>query len=304
MRAQPLPQFLQDLIAHPPSHGEGVHQWLYGVARNLHAHRAEEDIFQLLQAKSGGGQLGRAVPDREIREAVTASKETAWRPTSTTSPATAKAKWPTPNENLRCEVIAEQRLELADLWEASPVRLDESGPDAESIIDALFPPDSLLCVGKSARKFSTLPRETWRGELKDNALIVPSPMTSRHGKRKSDGELSEHTLDNTGPRRFLVVEFDTGTSDDHASLLSYLSDFAGLVLVVHSGNKSLHGWFYVEDDPPDRRRRFFRHAVEVGADPATWTRSQFVRMPFGTRDNGEIQKPYFFNPTHCEHENI
>ena len=38
-------------------------------------------------------------------------------------------------------------------------------------------------------------------------LIVPSPMTAPMGRKKSGG-LSAHTLDNTGPRKFLVVEFD------------------------------------------------------------------------------------------------
>ncbi len=38
-----------------------------------------------------------------------------------------------------------------------------------------------------------------------------------------------------------------------------------------------------------------RKAVSLGADPATWTRSQFVRMPDGTRDNGKRQTVYFFN---------
>ncbi len=39
-----------------------------------------------------------------------------------------------------------------------------------------------------------------------------------------------------------------------------------------------------------------RYAVALGADRATWTRSQFVRMPGGTRDNGKPQTIYFFNP--------
>lgn len=48
--------------------------------------------------------------------------------------------------------------------------------------------------------------------------------------------------------------------------------------------------------PEERLRRFMRYAVALGADRATWTRSQFVRMPDGTRDNGERQTVYFFNP--------
>ncbi len=38
-----------------------------------------------------------------------------------------------------------------------------------------------------------------------------------------------------------------------------------------------------------------RYAVSLGADPATWTRSQFVRLPGGVRDNGKRQPVLFFN---------
>jgi len=126
------------------------------------------------------------------------------------------------------------------------------------------------------------------------ALIVPSPMSAITGLTK-DGRESKHTLDNTGPRRFLICEFDTGTADDHAALLIHLAGYAPLVCVVHSGGKSCHGWFYVHGEPDARVEKFFRYAVSLGADAATWTRSQFVRMPDGTRDNGKRQTVYFLN---------
>jgi hypothetical protein len=110
-----------------------------------------------------------------------------------------------------------------------------------------------------------------------------------------DGRPSKHTLSNTGPRRFLICEFDTGTPDEHAGLLLHLAEFAPLVCAVHSGGKSLHGWFYVADQPEDKVRAFFNFAVKLGADRATWTRSQFVRMPDGVRDNGKQQTVYFLN---------
>jgi hypothetical protein len=39
-----------------------------------------------------------------------------------------------------------------------------------------------------------------------------------------------------------------------------------------------------------------RYAVSLGADTATWSRLQFVRMPDGARENGKRQAVYFFNP--------
>ncbi|MGH7990788.1 MAG: hypothetical protein ACREDS_11450, partial [Limisphaerales bacterium] len=131
-------------------------------------------------------------------------------------------------------------------------------------------------------------------ELSRLALIVPSPMTALTGLTK-EGKESAHTLNNTGQRRFQICEFDSGTVDEHAALLLHLGTFAPLVCTVHSGGKSLHGWFYVHGQPDDNVLKFFRYAVSLGADRATWTRSQFVRMPDGTRDNGNRQTVYFLN---------
>jgi hypothetical protein len=114
------------------------------------------------------------------------------------------------------------------------------------------------------------------------------------GKTK-DGRESKHTLENSGPRRFLVCEFDSGDINDHAALLIHLGGYALLVCAVHSGGKSLQGWFYVHGQPEEKMLRFFRYAVSLGADPATWTRSQFVRMPDGVRDNGKRQTVFFLN---------
>jgi hypothetical protein len=126
-------------------------------------------------------------------------------------------------------------------------------------------------------------------------LIVPSPMTARTGVTQ-EGKESAHSLANTGPRRFLVIEFDTGSMDQHAARLLHLGGKAPMALAIHSGGKSLHGWFYCAGQAEERLLRFMRYAVALGADPATWTRSQFVRMPDGTRDNGKRQAIFFFNP--------
>ena len=38
-------------------------------------------------------------------------------------------------------------------------------------------------------------------------------------------------------------------------------------------------------------------AVRFGADKARWTRCQLVRMPDGTRDNGNRQRVFYFAPS-------
>lgn len=289
-----LPQFLKDLLACVPPAGAGVHGWLYRCARQLHAHRPEAEIADLLAAQVEG--CGRHVPKREIEAAVRDSLSTAWKPRGADSPPPAspiKPRWPEFNPAQRAEVIA-GGFALADLWEASPVRCDESGPDAEAIVDALFAGNPLLCVGADQRTAETAPRESFRGRLARLQFIVPNEMATPTGMTR-DGRPSPRTLANVGPRRFLVVEFDSGTVDEHAAVLGHLADHAPLVLAVHSGGKSLHGWFRA--DPSEATTRaFFNHAVRLGADPATWTPCQFVRMPGSRRQNGNRQLVWFFNP--------
>src|SRR5205085_5177131 len=133
--------------------------------------------------------------------------------------------------------------------------------------------------------------------MQDLQFIVPNPMTAPLGLTQ-EGELSAHSLSNTGPRRFLIVEFDfeASTSEEEARLLDslaaegrdvkdlcaalllHLAERAPLTLAVHSGGKSLHGWFYCAGVPEERLWRTFQYAVSLGADRANWTTSQFARM--------------------------
>jgi hypothetical protein len=161
-------------------------------------------------------------------------------------------------------------------------------------LDQLFRAHDLLCCGWTDRRFDTRPRTLWRG-LDTMQFLVPSPMSAVWGKTKA-GHESKHSLDNTGPRRYLICEFDTGTLDDHAALARELSSAAPLVACVSSGVKSLHSWFNVSRWDDAKTRTFFNYAVALGADRALWLRSQFTRIPGGTRVNGARQEIIYFNP--------
>ena len=61
--------------------------------------------------------------------------------------------------------------------------------------------------------------------------------------------MSPRALANVGARRYLVLDFDEGDKDDHATIIWHLREkwqqITGLVMVLDSGNKSLHGWWDV-----------------------------------------------------------
>jgi hypothetical protein len=255
----------------------------------LHPFRSAAEITLLLEAATAGEPIKHG----EIERAVERSATVAWKPGQRAA-ITRPPAWPRVNAEQREAVIA-SGAGLVDLWEASPVHFTDSQSHAEEIVDSLFPSNPLLCAGKSNSQFGTRHRENWRGLLTEMSLIVPSPMSARTGHTQ-EGKESEHTLENTGPRRFLVIEQDRGSVDDQSAILIHLAKRAPLALALHSGSKSIHGWFYAVGQPEERVRAFMRYAVSLGADQATWTRSQFVRMPGGTRSDGKPQVVYFFNP--------
>jgi hypothetical protein len=288
--ARALPQFVCDLLASPPRRSEGLNLWFYKVARVLHPFRDSAEIIELLRAAT----FGDPVKPGEIERAVQRSKGTAWKPGQVPQGAAQASAWPKVNAEQREAVIA-SGFGLVDLWEISPVRFEDKESHTEQIIDVLFPGDPLLCVGRSNSEFTTQSREEWRGQLAALQLIVPSPMTARIGHTQ-DGKESAHALETTGPRRCLVIEQDAGSIDEQSAVLLHLAERAPLALAVHSGGKSIQGWFFCAGQPEENLRGFMQYAVSLGADRATWPRSQFVRMPDGSRDNGERQTVYFSNP--------
>jgi hypothetical protein len=197
------------------------------------------------------------------------------------------------------EAIAAHGAGVVDLWEESPVRLDGDTPQTAAALPILFPGDPLLCAG-SKFDFFTDALSVFMDRAHGLEQIVPSPMKAKHGMTKA-GKRSEHSLEATGPRRFIVIEGDQIDGkpipkDTQAAILLHLAERAPLALVVDSGGKSLHGWFFCQGADEHKLKRFFAYAVSLGADAGLWTRNQFARMPDGTRDNGKRQSILYFNP--------
>lgn len=153
-------------------------------------------------------------------------------------------------------------------------------------------------------------------------LIVPNPMSKPFGTTQ-DGRQSPRCTGNAvspSERTYWVVEFDKnpdGSSgvplDSQARRLLWLAGKMRLVMVVHSGSKSLHGWFSPVDDVARQTiPAWCALAVEIGADPATFRPEQLVRFPWGVRrnrdkDTGDLLKEnpyslqrvlYLDHPTH------
>lgn len=275
-----------------PKAGSGVHAWIMEASwacriNGMTAETAAAELHSRITRKPS--------PANEIETAVGKVFETPDLPLG----GDYSQKWPKPTRwsvpNVeQIEAIAATGGGLDTLRIASPIRFNCS-PEvaAKAILKNLFPDDPWLCVG-SKFNFNTLRLSTFAETAHTFEQIVPSPMMAKYGKTQA-GKLSEHTLNATGPRRFLVIEGDGTSKEQQASVLLHLATVAPLSMVVDSGGKSLHGWFFVAGKSDAQLTPFFNRACGFGADPALWTRSQFVRMPSGTRDNGNRQNVLYYN---------
>jgi hypothetical protein len=273
-------------------HGQ-IYHWACLLRDDGVSHpRAYRIIRQMVDAVRD--ENARFTPDREILSAIQYAYEV------TPSTGTARVRpWPVPNRALQSEC---RRLSKQRGWSLDALR-ESSGLDAETMRDLaphqfleelLGGHKVLVCVGIGVAKFETAPMDAIKEQLRLYEFVVPNAMSALEGKRKSDGELSAHTLDNTGPRQNIVVEFDDGaTPDEQAARHIWLSEYRKLRLVVFSGSKSLHGWYQAKDEAEDRK--FMEEAVRLGGDPKTWLKSQFVRLPNGQREDGTIQRVEFFD---------
>ena len=328
LHQKPLPSWLVNLLACPPEAGAGVHSWAFKCAKGLAPWRPPHEAITILTQASK--KCSRTVPQREIEDAIKNARSD-WKPETeqarlirsmgATSPYPRVKTYPDPDWT-KIAAIARSGRSISHLAAASPTPPDRS---AGEIISMLWHGNPLLCLAKRHPADAvTKRRSEWlstAGGISDHSLIVPSPMISVTGTALT-GQPSVRCLDNTGPRWFLVVEFDfkpdvsgkvtpvapllsemaaetppRTAPDLCAAILLYLLEHgAPLVLAVHSGGKSIHGWFPTHGADDEALWPFFTTCCSYGADPATWSRCQMIRLPAGTRGDDTPQRILYFNP--------
>lgn len=275
----------------------GVEHWnslAQSVSNSLYnAGFSKEEMRKILQAS--GDAYKDEVASRDIEKAIAKALKK-----SKTS-RSGKKGWPETDTQA-----------VTSLIEKSEIKTVETLVDAFScetktptkILQELFPGDPLLCltrVKKSAGKTQKL-SEWKKARLKGKNFIVPSPMKALMGKNL-DGKISPRCKDNTGPRKYLVIDFDHAPHDNQATIISHLATIAPLVMVLNTGNRSLHAWFRCDEESENDRRRFMDYAVSLGADSSLWTECQLVRCPGGTHDKtGNPHKVLIFRPADVDLE--
>jgi len=298
-------------LAHLPRHGTGeLHRAIYhAVIAGLSEDRHSTEIHYLVMEHSK--RKGRP-PNQAYKEAAD-SLINAHRWLSGVDAVVKSGK--VPNERMiqweEISAIATEDDTLASLQEAS----GEIPPDQEGVLRKLFNPQDYICCAREKNDAQTYPLESWlKSGMKQVRLMVPNPMSKPWGINQK-GRQSARCLDNTGPRKYLVVEFDfnegkceqcdallkileqMGRSimDMNAALHAHLQQYLPLAMVVFSGGKSLHGWYPCGGIPEEQLIEFQNYAQSLGADFTLFIPCQSVRMPWGVRENGAVQEVVYFN---------
>jgi len=298
----PLPPSLIESLARFPSTGER-NIWLFTVASRARHVASPAKVQRFLhRIVSTAGWSDRDFT-REIDRAVQRaySGETSRAGEVSRIPRnkpSVRLVWPDFEESLWKKYSTRSAIFPVDLDHVT--QSQDWMPSGEAILDQLFDSEDLLCLGLDFRSAITQPRTQWRRLEASMEFIVANPMTATTGLTKDQRTSYRCHGNATQSRRFQVIEFDRGTPEEQAAILSALhSERTPLILAVWSGGKSIHGWFDVRRLDESQKIRFFAAACRLGADSTLWDPCKLVRMPGGRRSNGKSQPILYFNPDAC-----
>ena len=254
-----------------------------GISAGLAPERIEQDLRTSIPTGT------RRVSDREIRAAVNkAAAEQA--DVHDRRPARRRAEPEVNGRKLREAIMRHGSSDMADLWEASPIRLlDDPAQDAAVLLRALYDPSDFVFIGGKYDKQVRAVRQ-WLDEIEQGGAAWP-----HIAPNILDG--AEHET-STGSRsyrcdaavigfRYAVVEFDTISLEEQTCFWTGVlaRDLFPVAAIIHSGSKSLHGWIRVGCRDRDEWERlveqdlFARWLTPVGVDAACRNESRLSRLP-------------------------
>ena len=235
---------------------EGIHQWIFDVARCLWREPfmlKGETILRCL--REGVADCGRLVPEPELLDAVKNSspdKRFCGRTSVQSRPRPQQiGKLPEPNSEAIGAIFRrkEIRLSLPGLISQSPVNVQDREP--QDLLSSLYRDSPLLCLvfdPESSRGNIVYDMNDRKQFRRFPPFMIPNPVLG-NAALTLDGKLSARALANVGARRYLILDFDSGSSCEQATMIRHLKrqweSQTGVVLVLYTAGRGLHAWFDV-----------------------------------------------------------
>jgi hypothetical protein len=193
-------------------------------------------------------------------------------------------------ESNKSRYLTHYNWDPADMYEESPVKLDDPAQDYHRFL-TLWQPSDLIWIG-DVKDSGRHPQNFRRA---DEWMGLPSPVGNyTTGAVFVPGSVSRAN-ENVDTRVYLVVESDTLTKPQMGAVFQAMRDLFKMRMyaVVDTGGKSLHGWF---ENPPKKEwmEQLKAFLVPLGCDPATFKPSQPVRIPGAKRNDTTYQSFLWF----------
>ena len=188
------------------------------------------------------------------------------------------------------QTILKHQIDVRQLRALSPVQLKGKEEDDWRLLLRVFRPEHRVWIGEkwdsghewNVRNFR-LVSDWLKCKRAPGHLICPSYFTAGSINRSKT---------NVESRLFLIVESDDLGLTDQTTLLMHLAGSLSLRAIVHSGRRSLHGWFATPAGWSDAERRIFKARLRgYQCDPTGVEPHQPCRLPGITHpDTGRWQK--------------
>lgn len=209
------------------------------------------------------------------------------------------------SRNALPDIIRDYPWTQAEMFEASPISFDDPLSEARAVV-SLFPPTDIVWCGAFADSIapedisSAHPQRIARVRACFRSAADWLQDSRQPGPRICPNSMTPGSLsrsDATVQRRlFLVIEHDTLGIEEQGAILRWLNEAVRLRLrcVIHTGGKSLHGWF--ECPAPAALKELETVLSGMGFDPASFRPHQPYRLPGWQHDKtGRLSSIWFYD---------
>ena len=306
------PPFLQDLLDSCPNAGEGVHAWLFKVARYLHRYHSADEICVILEARVVG--CGRTVAPHEIIDAVRNSALCAWQPSGRTA-SQRRAEWIASPTTQRVPVFdPELAIQTAS---RVPIDITPEWLKAHSLVPVNCSTGKFLALlfgsHEKALVFSRYKSQghLWPSEISierfsqilwpDGAWFLCNPVDGQSHWNPRMLKESRRSEESVTAFRFAVLECDQKPKEKW--LPAWLKILVQLPLeivsITDSASKSAHA--LVRVSAPSKtawdaiKRSILRPIVVLGADDGALTAVRLSRLP-GCYRGDHVQELLYLSP--------
>jgi hypothetical protein len=306
--------FLCELLESCPAAGDGVHPWLFKVARYLHRYHGPEEICTILEARVRA--CGRELEPHEIPDAVRNSGACKWEP-SGKSASERRAEWlasptittrhvPEFKPELALETAARIPIAITPEWlkSRSPLPVDCS---SEQFLESIFKPGERVVIfsryksqgliwpdAVAIKAFSAI-------HWPDGAWFLCNPVDGQRHFNPRLGKQSQRSEESVTSFRYAVLECDKEPKETWFPI--WLKILVGLrlpiVSITDSGGKSAHAVVRVSAESKQAwdkiKRDTLRPLVSLGADDGALSAVRLTRLP-GCLRAERRQELLYLNP--------